>query len=239
MTGSSRPGRDTALRQLLRPLRPFLDDRAVTEIAVNRPQELWTKDGPGWQRHEVLELTLDYLQALSTAIAVYNGLPVTSLLSAALPDGERCQIVREPASVPGWTPTTIRKHAPASLTLDQLERTGSFEGVRDVSFHRPSASEATDLMAATGVERLEDPEVELLSLKREGRLADFCRRAVHHRRNIVIAGKTDSGKTTLARALVAEVPVTERSSPSRTFTSWNSRVTRTGSTSCSERARGG
>jgi len=47
-------------------------------------------------------------------------------------------------------------------------------------------------------------------LKRERRWADFCRAAVLHHRNVIIAGKTESGKTTLARALVAEVPAIER-----------------------------
>ena len=41
-------------------------------------------------------------------------------------------------------------------------------------------------------------------------LQDFLSAAVRARRNIVIAGGTGSGKTTLLRALINEVPVTER-----------------------------
>jgi type IV secretion system protein VirB11 len=207
---SSVPAKDTALRQLLRPLGRFLQDREVTELAINRPREVWAARGGRWERHDLQELTADFLQTFTTAVAVYNGLSVESILSVILPDGERCQIVRDPACVPGWTPVTIRKYAPASLSLDQLGTSGTFEPTRDVSFHRPSAEEAEALKDGRGMERLEDWEVELLTLKREKRYAEFCRAAVRHRCNIIIAGQTGSGKTTLARALVAEVPSHER-----------------------------
>ncbi len=207
---SSAPGRDTALQQLLRPLGVFLEDPAVSELAINRPLEVWTQAGRGWERHEAQELTPEYLHALTTAMAVFNSLPQSEVLSVMLPRGERCQVVREPACVSGWTPITIRKHAPATWTLDELAGRGVFEGARDVSFHKPGAEEAERLLGDQSVSRLEEDEVELLGLKRDGRLAEFCRAAVRHRRNVVIAGKTYSGKTTLARALVAEVPSTER-----------------------------
>jgi type IV secretion system protein VirB11 len=209
-TTSSVPAKDTALRQLLRPLALLLEDRSVTELALNRPQEAWAMRGGRWERHELLELTADFLRTLTTAVAVYNGLPEESILSAILPDGERCQIIREPACVPGWTSVTIRKHAPPTLSLDELAAQGIFESTRDVSFNRPSAEEAMSKLEARGAERLEDWEVDLLGLKREGRLVEFCREAVQRRCNIVIAGQTGSGKTTLARALVAQVPTEER-----------------------------
>lgn len=205
-----RPGRDTALRQLLRPLRPFLDEPRITELAINRPGELWTKARVGWERSLAPDLSAGYLDALGRAVAVYNGLPLSGMLSAVLPDGERCQIMREPACVPGWSPLTIRKHAPVNLTLDELARTGTFEAVRDVSFNLPSGREAEAMLTASGVDRLEEFEVELLALKRAGRWGEFCRRAIHYHQNTIIAGKTESGKTTLARALVAEVPASER-----------------------------
>ena len=207
---SRAPERDVALRQLLRPLAPFLGDPKVTEVAINRPLELWAKDGPGWRRHEMAELTAEYLDAFTTAVAVYNGLRAGSMLSVILPDGQRCQVVREPACVPGWRPITIRKHAPAALTLAELDKGETLAEAKDVSFNRPTGEEASRLLEVKGIERLERFEVELLSMKSEGRWADFCRAAVLHHRNVIISGKTESGKTTLARALVAEVPVTER-----------------------------
>jgi type IV secretion system protein VirB11 len=103
-----RPGRDTALRQLLRPLEPYLERREVTELAVNRPGEIWIRSPAGWARQDTPELTAQYLEALTTAMAVHSGLGVRSLASVILPGGERGQIVRAPACVDGMAPITIR-----------------------------------------------------------------------------------------------------------------------------------
>lgn len=207
---SSSPGRDTALRQLMRPLAPYLRAPEVTELAVNKPGELWARTSEGWVRHELGELSAEYLTALVTALAVYNGLPLRSVLSVVLPDGERGQIVRSPACIEGMAPLTIRKHLRSVLTLDQLEASGTFLATRDVSFNRPSAAEATSAAERHDVKRLEPFEVELLALKREGAFGAFMRTAVRCRRNIVLAGKTNGGKTTLMRSLIEEVPTSER-----------------------------
>lgn len=206
----SRARRDTALRELLRPFEAHLARSEVTELAVNRPGELWTRSPGGWTRHEMQELTAAYLDALATAMAVHGGLPVRSFASVVLPGGERGQIVRSPACIDGTAPISIRKHLAAVLTLADLEREGTFEGARDVSFHRPSAEEAARASGRSDGGRLDPVDVELLALKREGRFAAFLRHAVLARRNVVIAGRTGSGKTTLARSLIDEVPASER-----------------------------
>jgi type IV secretion system protein VirB11 len=107
-------------------------------------------------------------------------------------------------------PITIRKHLPTVRTLSDLEGEGTFESARDVSFHRPTAEEAAREARRCDAGRLDATEVELLALKRERRYAEFLRSAVRARKNVVIAGKTGSGKTTLARSLIDEVPATER-----------------------------
>ena len=206
----SRAGRDTALRQLLRPLAPFLAQREVTELAINRPGELWTRTARGWVSHDLPELSGEYLQAMTTAMAVFNGLPLRSMVPVVLPDGERGQIVREPACICGMAPVTIRKHAPVVRTLDELETEGAFEEVRDVSFNAPSAEEAKRRAERHDLKRLDLHELDLLELKRSRKFAEFLRRAVQYRKNILIAGKTGSGKTTLARSIIEEVPATER-----------------------------
>jgi type IV secretion system protein VirB11 len=95
-------------------------------------------------------------------------------------------------------------------TLEELEEEGAFAGARDVSFHEPSAEEAEREGARRDVGRLEACELELLALKRSREWRGFLRRAVELKRNIVIAGKTGSGKTTLARSLIEEVLRSER-----------------------------
>ena len=206
----NRPGRDTVLGQLMRPLAPFLGRGDVTEVAINRPGEIWTRTSMGWTAHELPELSSDYLQALTTAMAVFNGLPLKSVVSVVLPGGERGQIVRAPACIEGLSPLTIRKHSRAVRSLAELEAEGTFAGTKDVSFHKPTVDEAEAEGERTDICRLEAFEVELLGLKQAGKTGDFLRKAVQLKRNIVIAGKTGSGKTTLARSLIEEVPRTER-----------------------------
>ena len=205
-----RPGRDTALRQLLRPLAPFIGRLDVTEVAVNRPGELWTRSVAGWSPHAVAELTEEYLLSLATAMAVFNGLPLRSMVSVVLPGGERGQIVRAPACIEGLVPLNIRKHMAVVKTLEQLEQEGAFSKLRDVSFRRPTAAEAEEEGRRCDAGRLEACELELLDLKREGAWVQFLRRAVACKRNVIIAGKTGSGKTTLTRSLIEEVPRGER-----------------------------
>ncbi len=207
---SDKPDRDAAVRQLLRPLEPYLARADVTELAVNRPGELWARTEAGWDRHEQAELSREYLDALTTAMAVFNGLPVRSIASVVLPGGERGQVIRSPACVEGMTPLAIRKHMPEVRTLAELDAGGMFAATRDVSFHKPSAEEAARAEEREDADRLEHFEVELLELKRARAFGGFLRKAVQQRRNVVIAGKTGSGKTTLARSLVDEVPSSER-----------------------------
>ena len=210
MVSGRRPDRDAALRQLLRPLEAHLARPDVTELAVNRPGELWARTKAGWEHHELPALSREYLDALTTAMVVYNGLPLRSIASVVLPGGERGQVVRAPACIEGMTPLTIRKHLPVARTLAELEAGGLFASARDVSFHRPSPEEARRAEEQEDLGRLEHVEVELLELKRSRAFGEFLRAAVHSRRNIVVAGKTGSGKTTLARSLVDAVPSSER-----------------------------
>lgn len=207
---SSFERKDQAIQQLLRPLMPYLEQREVTELTINKPGEVWTKTWAGWTPHEVTELTNTYLQALSTALIVYNHIGPKSVVSVILPDGQRGQIVQPPACIEGTLSLTIRKHAPTVKDLTQLETEGAFQNVCDVSFNKPTAPAAKSYLDAPDFKRLEPYEVELLELKRENRMVDFLKKAVQEKRNMVIAGKTGSGKTTFARSLIEVVPTDER-----------------------------
>jgi len=206
----SKPSRDRALLQLLRPLATILESRGVTEVTINRPGEAWAKTVEGWRRDQVAELTGSYLESLATAMIVYNGLAPASIVSVVLPGGQRGQIVRPPACIDGTLSLSIRKHTLVAKTLVELEREGAFARCRDVSFNRPTAELATELLSRQDFTRLEPFEVRLLELKRAGSLREFLRECVLAKRNTVIAGKTGSGKTTLARSLIGEVPTGER-----------------------------
>jgi type IV secretion system protein VirB11 len=202
--------RDEVVQHLLKPLSDFLDRADITELAINRACELWTKTTNGWEAHKVQELTTDYLKSLANAIIVYNGLQPKSRVSVMLPGGQRAEIISPPAVIDGTYAFTIRKHSAIVKTLEELDAEGAFDAFSDVSFNKPSEEEDGELTTKQDFTRLDAFEVELLKLKRDSAIRHFLEKAVEYKRNIVIAGKTGSGKTTFARSLIEKVPTTER-----------------------------
>ena len=195
---------------MLRPLNRFLDDPEVTEVRTNEPGVVWAQRAREAIRHDAPELTASYLKALSNTLVTYNGLPLQGINNVVLPDGQRGTVMMPPAVIDGMFAVILRKHMVTAKTLAQLTDEGAFADWRDVSFNRPSAEEAEAYLDVNDFSRLEPFEVELLALKRDGNMPAFLERCVIHKRNIMIAGKTNSGKTTFARSLIEKVPADER-----------------------------
>lgn len=186
---------DTTVIEHLRPLRPYLDDPAVTEVCVNRPGEVWVEAHGRWTRHDVPSLDFGHCRSLATAVATLSGQYTSEadpLLGAPLPGGERIQFV-QPSACPADTIVLCIRKPPTTLwRLADFEAMGLFDRIRP-----PGGG-------------LGEVDQALMRLLRERRYADFLRLAVRSRRTLVVAGKTGSGKTTLMRALVEEVPSAER-----------------------------
>ena len=206
----NKPAKDLAVNQLLKPFLRHLERPDVTEVWLNKPGELWSRTFEGKERHEAPELTWGYLHSFIVAVATYNGLPMQGIMSVVLPGGQRGQIVMPPACINGMVSILIRKHTLVAKTLEQLESEGAFDSVVDVSFNKPTHEEALAMMDRRDFTRLEACEVELLRLKRAGLIREFLIQCVLYKRNMIIAGKTGSGKTTFARSLIEKVPRTER-----------------------------
>ena len=181
-------------------LKPLPEDRRapVTEIAVNRPGEVWVeRQGGAMERVAdavARTFTETYLATLARQIAAHTGQAVSSaapLLAATLPGGERIQIVRPPASPDGHA-LAIRRAVLCRPDLASYARTGAFADTcadgSDVERERAHLRELQDRQDWTG----------------------FLRAAVHARLNIVISGGTSSGKTTFLNALLAEIDPTDR-----------------------------
>jgi type IV secretion system protein VirB11 len=187
----SRAGEKT-LRLLIAPLQMWLDDLHVTEVCINQPGEVWVERHGQWQLCPVPSLNFGALDSIATLAAAMTGQdvgPNHPLCATALPDGQRVQICRPPAVQPGLVSITIRRPSSFRPTLSTLEGKGLFQ----------QASSSCDVHDASMVSAYHG---------RDSR--SFLASAVLARKNILICGATGSGKTTLARALIEEIPSEER-----------------------------
>lgn len=197
MTSNPLYDKSIAVRTFLRPLEPYLQASQVSELAIVRPRELFTREYGAWHQHDCPTLTLDHQQALCNALTVYNGLGHAPILSVLLPDGERGQLVQPPATLDGNMAINIRKHTQLVKHLEDLAAEGAFEAVNDN-------------LANQTINGLSQIDNKLLTLKNTGQIPEFLHTAIQAKKNIVIAGATGSGKTTFARSLIERVPVDER-----------------------------
>jgi type IV secretion system protein VirB11 len=183
------------LDEYLLPLGAYLTDKDITEIAVNRPGQAWTESSQGWQMYPAPDLTFGHCMQLAVLIASYNNKAISAhkpIMSASLPTGQRVQVLMPPACEAGTVSITVRNHSDEDKTLEQLEAEGAF----------------SDYTVVTN--ELESFEHELLKLRDERRIPEFLDLAVTSRRNILIVGKTGSGKTTVAKSLIQRIPASER-----------------------------
>jgi type IV secretion system protein VirB11 len=169
----------------------------VNEICINGPGELYLETRQGWQRVEVPTLTFERARQFCTAVVnesntgqrITDADPVVSL---TFPTGQRAQFVIPPACDAGKISITIRLPSRQTKTLQQYEEDGFFKQVLEQK------------------QELSDHDQELLELRRQRNYAEFFKKAVHYKKNIVVSGATGSGKTTFMKSLVNHIPDYER-----------------------------
>ena len=187
-------GKDTTINHLFTPIKHWLDDVDITEIAINKPGEVWIEKHDEWTRHSCDVLSVTYLQSMVTAVASFcnNNLSVAQpMLSATLPKGERIQCVMPPACSPDTLSIIIRKPNMTQRTLSDYQQDGFFNHVI------PLSQEITPI------------DEKLLELK-DSDLPEFLKLAIKAQKTIVIAGGTGSGKTTFMKMLVDLIPQHQR-----------------------------
>lgn len=184
-----------ALDHYLKPLMPFLEMEGVTEICINRPQEIYVEKESRFIQHILPELTLSYLETLADLVAEFNHQeisPEKPLLSANLPNGARVQFVRSPACEKGKIICAIRRPHMRVMTLDDYVAGGAFDTIK---------SDYT---------LLSDNDSKLANLHQKGDFLAFLREVIIAKKNIIISGGTGTGKTTFLNACLKMIPATER-----------------------------
>lgn len=178
-------------------IREYMNSTEVTEICVNRPGELYLEGRGGWRRVEVPSLTFERARQFCTAVVnesntgqrITDADPVVSL---TFPTGQRAQFVIPPACDPGKVSITIRLPSHQTRTLDQYQQEGFFAQILEEN------------------QALTPHDEELLELRSKREYAEFFRKAVLYKKNVVVAGATGSGKTTFMKSLVHHIPRDER-----------------------------
>ncbi|CAN7693175.1 P-type DNA transfer ATPase VirB11 [Paraburkholderia sp. SIMBA_050] len=194
---------DASVRELMRPLAALLEDPALTELVINRPQRVLTETHLGWQAHDCADLDFERLMSFAVAIATLTNQEVSALhpvLSALLPGDARAQIVIPPVVPPRTVSVTIRRPSSREKTLDAYETEGLFA---KTTWHCPAGLD--EAMPA-----LRSQDRELVRCLQAREFPAFFELAVRGRLNLVIVGSTGSGKTSFMKTLCRYIPATER-----------------------------
>ena len=175
----------------------YMSSPDVTEICINRPGEIYLESRQGWQRVEVPALTFERARQFCTAVVNESntGQRITDtdpVVSLTFPTGQRAQFVIPPACDAGKVSITIRLPSKHTKTLQQYQEDGFFDQILEQGHV------------------LSDHDRELLELKYSRNYAEFFKKAVQYKKNIVVSGATGSGKTTFMKSLVNHIPAEER-----------------------------
>lgn len=185
----------SALELTLQPLRPYLARPDLTDLCINRPGEAFLETRTGWTREAIPFADFSWCRRLAKLIANSTAQRVdeeSPILSGALGTGERVQIVMPPATSEGCIAITIRRPSNVIWSVRELAQKGLFE------------------RCIAACDALDSTEQELLALLEAREFERFLDLAVKSRKNIVVSGPTGSGKTTLTKGLILDIPTDER-----------------------------
>lgn len=208
-------------------IQQFLDDKDNTEVAVNRPYEIWTESSKGWQRYDMPNLSYERLIRIANSFAIYNSLEINKnnpICSGIFPDGQRGQILIPPACEIGTVSITIRQPSQVRFSFDDYVNSGRLDSWKDVStFKTPNIvlpsllkeqyekeqSEIIFLNQYLNIPEdvhLELFELQMLKAKEERNIDEFIRLGILNKQNFCLVGATGSGKTTFTKAICDLVP---------------------------------
>ncbi|HEY1261353.1 MAG TPA: ATPase, T2SS/T4P/T4SS family [Stellaceae bacterium] len=196
---------ETTLRHLLAPIADALADPAVTEIVVQRPCEVGIERDGKWSWREIGAFDfarLDAIGLLASSLLAKPFDPAHPIAMTTLPDGQRCTLIRPPATASGTISLTIRIPSQRVHTVYDADFASL---VCDTAVPAPGR-----LGQPGGRPSPEDADSELLRRYRRKDWARFFSLAVRAKKTIAATGSTGSGKTALLRRLMQEIPQSER-----------------------------
>lgn len=171
----------------------YLSIDGLTEIAINRPGELFTKINGKWDMHPA-SITYEQAVSFANALAVWNSDNidnVSPILSATLPTGERCQVVIPDACQRDTVSITIRKPSNVDIPHQSYIDNGFYSRVM-------------------GQETIRSKDDELIELYQRGDIPRFVEKLIEYGKTVFIVGGTGTGKTTYMKTLLKYIPLNLR-----------------------------
>lgn len=150
---------------------PFLEQAEITEIAINRPGEIWYEKHGIWQKNDVPNITNKLLRSFATALASFNETTIDDcqpILSGTLETGERIQVVLPPAVEKNTISVTLRKPSKNILSHESY--------INNHFYSKIVADKAVD-----------HEKQELINLYSQKQIVKFMERAVEFGKTIVFA----------------------------------------------------
>ncbi len=191
-----RPGPVSYVEQYLRPLQSYLTDDNINEVNINPDGSIFVEDaGESHMRQIDVKLSAQAIKQLGAQLAgeTKNTLgvqqPIVSGRVVVWGAPLRVQVVVEPAIESGVS-LSIRKYVTRILAPTDI----GFVAGRQVNVD----------------DDRQERQRAILDMAEQGHLQELMRQAIDEKFNILISGGTSSGKTTMARAMIAMAEPLER-----------------------------
>jgi type IV secretion system protein VirB11 len=183
------------LQYWMQPLEPWLRAPETEDLAIQKVGEAWVYQSGAWRLHSV---PLDYddlhsIAILAGALRQQDVGPEAPLLDERLPNGERLCVCLPPTVPQGTISLTIRKHQDRVIPLSSINT--RYDTVRWSEWRNERTVRRLD-RAMTAYDA--------------GDLEGFLREAVAEHMNILFAGPTGVGKTTLGKSVISAIDRSER-----------------------------
>jgi type IV secretion system protein VirB11 len=178
---------------LLAPIQHLLDNPKISEILINKEQEVWFEAQGKFFKEMIPEFTSLHLKNLFQLIANESEQTInknTPLLSGSLSNGMRVQLCVPPTAK--HHTLSIRKQSFAKSTLDDFANSNFY------SKTTPTPNTVSQ------------QEQQLQQLYQEQNWHELINQAIKIKKNIVISGGTSAGKTTYLNACLQAININER-----------------------------